>query len=75
MMLKFYSYYKQATEGPCTKPKPWAWDVINKAKWDAWSKLGGMSKTKAMEQYVESLKLVSCIYYGKLESSSSGAYV
>lgn len=59
MMLKFYSYYKQATEGPCKKPKPWAWDVINKAKWDSWSKLGNMSQEKAMEEYVESLKLVS----------------
>lgn len=58
MMLKFYSYYKQATEGPCTKPKPWAWDIINKAKWDAWSKLGEMPKAKAMEEYVENLKLV-----------------
>nr|XP_039268500.1 acyl-CoA-binding domain-containing protein 5-like isoform X1 [Styela clava] len=58
MMLKFYSYYKQATEGPCTKPKPWAWDVINKAKWDAWTKLGDMSKAEAMEHYVENLKLV-----------------
>lgn len=55
MMLKFYSYYKQATEGPCTKAKPWAWDVINKAKWDAWSKLGNMTKAEAMENYVHSL--------------------
>lgn len=33
MMLMFYGYYKQATEGKCTKPKPAFYDVINKAKW------------------------------------------
>lgn len=31
--LKFYSYYKQATEGPCDAPKPSFWEVVNKAKW------------------------------------------
>lgn len=30
MMLRFYSYYKQATEGKCTIPKPAFWDLRNK---------------------------------------------
>lgn len=59
MMLKFYGYYKQATEGKCMKPKPWAWDVINKAKWDAWHSLGDMEKSEAMKSYVQSLLQVS----------------
>ena len=33
MMLKFYAFYKQGTEGKCTKPKPWAWDIVSKKKW------------------------------------------
>jgi len=33
MMLKFYAFYKQATLGPCTDPKPGFWDVVGKAKW------------------------------------------
>lgn len=33
LLLKFYSYFKQATEGPCKAPKPSFWDVINKKKW------------------------------------------
>jgi len=33
LMLSFYGYYKQATEGQCTRPKPWAWDVVAKKKW------------------------------------------
>ena len=58
MSLRFYSYYKQATEGPCQKPKPAFWEVVNKAKWDAWNRLGNMSRTEAMENYVEELKKV-----------------
>ncbi|OWF56064.1 Acyl-CoA-binding domain-containing protein 5 [Mizuhopecten yessoensis] len=56
MMLNFYGYYKQATEGPCTKAKPWAWDVVAKKKWDAWTKLGDMDREQAMISYVEELK-------------------
>lgn len=58
-MLKFYSLYKQATEGKCTQPKPAFWAVVNKAKWDAWKALGNMPKEEAMRQYVEELKQVS----------------
>ncbi len=54
----FYSFYKQATVGPCNLPKPAVWDVINKAKWNAWSKLGQMSKDEAMARYVEEIKKV-----------------
>jgi len=58
MMLKFYGYYKQATEGPCNDAKPNFWDVIRRAKWDAWHKLGDMSEEEAMTRYVDELKLI-----------------
>ncbi|XP_016406612.1 acyl-CoA-binding domain-containing protein 5A-like isoform X4 [Sinocyclocheilus rhinocerous] len=58
MMLKFYSYYKQATQGPCNIPRPGFWDPIGKAKWDAWNSLGEMPKEEAMAAYVEDLKLI-----------------
>uniref|UniRef100_A0A8C1DXZ4 Acyl-CoA-binding domain-containing protein 5 n=1 Tax=Cyprinus carpio carpio TaxID=630221 RepID=A0A8C1DXZ4_CYPCA len=58
MMLKFYSYYKQATQGPCNIPRPGFWDPIGKAKWDAWNSLGEMQKEEAMAAYVEDLKLI-----------------
>ncbi|XP_011637128.1 acyl-CoA-binding domain-containing protein 5 isoform X2 [Pogonomyrmex barbatus] len=57
-MLRFYSYYKQATEGPCQQSKPAFWEVIKKAKWDAWTRLGNMSRTEAMNNYVEELKKI-----------------
>ncbi|KAL1451784.1 hypothetical protein WDU94_006130 [Cyamophila willieti] len=64
LMLRFYSYFKQATEGPCKQPKPGFWDVVRKAKWDAWKKLGNMSKDDAMKGYVEELrKIVETMSY------------
>lgn len=31
-MLRFYSYYKQATMGPCLVPRPGFWDPIGRYK-------------------------------------------
>lgn len=58
MMLSFYSLYKQATIGPCNIKKPAFYDVVGKAKWDAWSKLGQMKSETAMQMYVEELKKI-----------------
>ncbi|XP_070536248.1 acyl-CoA-binding domain-containing protein 5-like isoform X3 [Ptychodera flava] len=58
MMKRFYGLYKQATEGPCTKPKPGFWDVVGRQKWDAWSTLGDMTKVDAMQCYINELKKV-----------------
>ncbi|KAG7525409.1 hypothetical protein JOB18_026588 [Solea senegalensis] len=58
MMLKFYSYYKQATVGLCNIPRPGFWDAVGKAKWDAWHSLGDMSKEEAMAAYVDEMKLI-----------------
>lgn len=58
LMLRFYAYYKQATEGPNTVPRPNFWEVIKRAKWDAWSRLGNMSREEAMINYVEELKKI-----------------
>ncbi|XP_073235892.1 acyl-CoA-binding domain-containing protein 5-like [Porites lutea] len=57
-MLKFYAFYKQAKEGECCESKPGFWDVVKKAKWEAWHGLGQMSKEEAMESYVFELKKV-----------------
>ena len=58
LMLRFYSYFKQATEGPCTASRPGFWEVVKKMKWEAWTKLGNMSREEAMNNYVEELKKV-----------------
>jgi acyl-CoA-binding protein len=57
-MLRFYVYFMQATKGPCTQPKPHFWQLIEKVKWNAWKKLGNMSKEEAMTKLVELVKQV-----------------
>ncbi|KAH8412872.1 hypothetical protein KR009_006385 [Drosophila setifemur] len=56
MMLKFYGLFKQATEGASDQKKPGFWDVVGRAKWDAWNDNRHLSKEQAMQRYVESLK-------------------
>ncbi|XP_077391781.1 acyl-CoA-binding domain-containing protein 5-B-like [Festucalex cinctus] len=59
MMLMFYSYYKQATMGPCTVTRPIGfWQSHEKNKWDSWSSLGNMTKEEAMKNYVENIQLI-----------------
>lgn len=50
--LQFYAFYKQATEGPNKKSKPYMIDVVNRAKWEAWNSLGSMSSQDAMQKYI-----------------------
>eukprot|EP00123_Amoebidium_parasiticum_P016382 comp23407_c0_seq1/m.38866 comp23407_c0_seq1/g.38866 ORF comp23407_c0_seq1/g.38866 comp23407_c0_seq1/m.38866 type:complete len:824 (-) comp23407_c0_seq1:551-3022(-) len=50
--LALYSYYKVATEGPCNTPAPSVFKLRDRAKWDAWKKLGQMSKEEAMSKYL-----------------------
>ena len=56
LMLKFYALYKQATVGPCNEPKPYAWDIKGKYKWEAWNKIKDCSSSEAKLKYVEQLK-------------------
>lgn len=58
LKLKFYAYYKQATEGPNETSKPSFYDIVGKYKWSAWKDLGEMSKEDAMTGYVNELKKV-----------------
>jgi len=53
-LLKLYSLYKQATLGDADEDGPAnPFDFIGKAKHEAWSKLQGLSKETAMQQYVD----------------------
>jgi acyl-CoA-binding protein len=58
MMLRFYSLFKQSTDGPCKSRRPAFWDVVGKVKYDAWKRLGDMPRDKAMEAYVNELKQI-----------------
>ena len=36
MLLKFYGYFKQATNGACNTSRPSVFKIVERAKWDAW---------------------------------------
>ncbi len=55
-LLALYGYYKQATAGDCRGSRPGLLKVKERAKYDAWKKCSGMSKTEAMTKYVELAK-------------------
>ena len=53
-LLKLYSLYKQATEGDNTGDAPSnPFDIVGKAKYNAWNELKGKTKEDAMQEYVE----------------------
>nr|XP_048284491.1 enoyl-CoA delta isomerase 2 isoform X5 [Myodes glareolus] len=66
--LQLYALYKQATDGPCNVPKPGMFDLVNKAKWEAWNALGSLPKETARQNYVD---LVSSLSPSS-EASSQG---
>ncbi|GAA5849469.1 hypothetical protein JCM3766R1_003292 [Sporobolomyces carnicolor] len=53
--LLLYAVYKQATEGDITTSRPGMFDVLGRAKWDAWNKRKGLSQADAERLYVEAL--------------------
>lgn len=54
--LKLYAFYKQATHGFNCTPRPRFYDLVNIYKWNAWKKLGSMSKDDAKLAYIQELK-------------------
>jgi diazepam-binding inhibitor (GABA receptor modulator, acyl-CoA-binding protein) len=51
-LLFLYSHYKQATVGNNGTTRPGMMDFTGKAKWDAWTKLKGMTTDQAKEKYI-----------------------
>jgi acyl-CoA-binding protein len=56
-LLQLYSLYKQSTEGDANSGPPAnPFDFVAKAKYEAWTKLKGKSKTDAMNEYIALVK-------------------
>lgn len=51
--LKLYAFYKQALEGDVQGECPSIINMIERAKWQAWNAIKGMSREKAMEGYLK----------------------
>lgn len=52
-LLALYSLYKQASVGDVAGERPGALDMVNRAKFDAWTGRKGMAREDAMKAYVE----------------------
>jgi diazepam-binding inhibitor (GABA receptor modulator, acyl-CoA-binding protein) len=73
-LLKQYALYKQATAGDIAGSRPGISDTEGCAKYDAWEKLKGTTKTEAMNHYIaliESLKVDLSTYSASIASSPS----
>lgn len=55
-MLELYALYKQGSSGDVTGERPGFMDFVGGAKYDAWSKLEGMSREDAMQKYIDKVK-------------------
>ena len=51
--IKLYSLFKQAEFGDAPSTQPSAFDVVARAKWDAWNGMRGMSREEAESQYCD----------------------
>lgn len=56
-LLDLYAAYKQATAGEAADAKkPGRFDLVGKAKYDAWSELAGVSADDAKQRYVATVQ-------------------
>ncbi|KAH9077382.1 ACBP-domain-containing protein [Lactarius deliciosus] len=63
--LTMYSLYKQATAGNVKSPRPGMWDMLGRAKWDAWAKHKDLDSYEAKWLYVDALLKVLRKYSDK----------
>ena len=54
ILLKLYSLYKQGSTGDVnTEPPSNPFDIVNRAKHEAWSALKGKTQDDAMQEYID----------------------
>ena len=51
-LLELYALFKQATVGDNNTKMPRMFDLMGKAKWDAWTSKNGMSSEEAEKEYI-----------------------
>jgi diazepam-binding inhibitor (GABA receptor modulating acyl-CoA-binding protein) len=52
VLLKLYALYKQGTQGDAGGNRPGVFDLIGRAKYDAWKALAGTAQRDAQQEYV-----------------------
>ncbi len=58
-MLALYALFKQGSSGDVSGDRPGLLDFVGGAKYDAWTRLAGMSSEDAMQQYIDKVKSLS----------------
>ena len=61
--LLIYSLYKQSLNGDNNKSKPWAYQLTEVAKWNAWAKLKGQGIEESKRAYIKTVQSM-IIKYG-----------
>lgn len=59
ILLKLYALYKQATAGDVSGSRPGMFDMVGRAKHDAWSALNGLSSDDAKQRYIDLIASLS----------------
>jgi len=52
VLLKLYALYKQGTQGDVGGNRPGVFDLVGRAKYDAWKMLAGTAQGDAQQEYV-----------------------
>ncbi len=53
VLLQRYALYKPGTHGDATGSRPGVFDMVGRAKYDAWKGLAGTEPADAQQRYVE----------------------
>eukprot|EP01024_Parvocaulis_polyphysoides_P061081 TRINITY_DN672_c1_g5_i1.p1 TRINITY_DN672_c1_g5~~TRINITY_DN672_c1_g5_i1.p1 ORF type:complete len:575 (+),score=49.31 TRINITY_DN672_c1_g5_i1:16-1740(+) len=69
--LLLYALEQQANNGPNTQTKPWAWNQVEQAKWQAWTELGETSKMEAMRLYVKTIEMADAQWWQNIEENGA----
>jgi len=51
-LLELYALYKQSNEGDVHAKRPGPFDVVARAKYDAWARVKGFNRDEAMRRYI-----------------------
>ncbi len=52
VLLELYALYKQGAQGDAGDKRPGAFDLVGRAKYDAWKALAGTTQADAQQKYV-----------------------
>jgi len=67
--LRLYGLFKQANSGQCNIARPSTFNMVARAKYESWNRLGSMSQAEAREQYVS---IIEELGEGSVEEEGSG---